>query len=259
MREAGARSAWRLDISPSGLSVLRFSVVDLLKTPSISRLPPPTSARENKRWKISSAGTLANVHSLRPLLAVALSCLPLLAGITPAAEALARERMQVAAVCAGMTLPLASPEIRIFKADHRLELWASGRRLKSYPVGLGHRGLADSAVKAITSRPRADTTFRIRNAQSAFHLFLGISYPDGAAAERGLKGGLITKTQRDRILATLKRKGCPPWNTDLGGTVGIHGGGAGADWTWGCVALEDPGIEELWMTCPLGTPIIIEP
>jgi hypothetical protein len=183
----------------------------------------------------------------------------LLASITPGSETQAKQRMTSLATAAGVAFPLASPEIRIFKADHRLELWAAGKRLKSYPVGLGHRGLADKRRQGDHLTPEGRYYLCIRNAQSAFHLFLGVSYPGEAAAERGLKSGLITKTQRDRILATLKHKGCPPWNTGLGGTVGIHGGGSGADWTWGCIALEDLGIEELWVACPLGTPIIIEP
>jgi murein L,D-transpeptidase YafK len=168
-------------------------------------------------------------------------------------------RMQAMAAQAGLSLPLQSPEIRIHKAPHTLELWASGRMIKQYPVGLGHRGLADKVREGDHLTPEGRFYLCSRNERSQFHLFLGISYPGEAAAEQGLKTGLITRQQHDAILRSSRLRACPPWNTRLGGIVGIHGGGTGADWTWGCIALEDSGIEELWVACPLGTPIIIEP
>jgi len=39
----------------------------------------------------------------------------------------------------------------------------------------------------------------------------------------------------------------------------IHGNGASSDWTWGCVALENEDIEELYRVVPVGTPVTIKP
>ena len=39
----------------------------------------------------------------------------------------------------------------------------------------------------------------------------------------------------------------------------IHGNGASSDWTWGCVALENEDIEELYQAIPVGTPVTIKP
>jgi murein L,D-transpeptidase YafK len=97
-----------------------------------------------------------------------------------------------------------------------------------------------------------------RNDRSRFHLFLGVSYPSKQDAERGLTTGLIGKNVFAQIVAANSRGTRPPWNTPLGGEVGVHGGGTGSDWTWGCIALENADIEELWASCPLGTPITIE-
>jgi len=185
--------------------------------------------------------------------------LPLLASLPPQAEREARVRMQRIASEAGFSLPLASPEIHIHKATHDLELRNSGRLVKRYPIALGHNGLADKRREGDHLTPEGHYVLCVRNERSAFHLFLGISYPGPEAAARGLKEGLITKSQHDAILQASKRGATPPWNTRLGGTVGIHGGGTGSEWTWGCIALEDAGIEELWIACPLGTPIFIEP
>ncbi|MEP6636389.1 MAG: L,D-transpeptidase [Acidobacteriota bacterium] len=35
--------------------------------------------------------------------------------------------------------------------------------------------------------------------------------------------------------------------------------GAGSDWTWGCVALENEDIKELFGAVPVGTPVTIRP
>lgn len=190
---------------------------------------------------------------------IALLGLALLASLPPQAEREARLRLEPSIAKAGLSLPLQRPELRIFKAAHRLELWASGRQVKTYPVALGQRGLADKRREGDHLTPEGRFTLCNRNERSAFHLFLGISYPGPEAAERGLKEGLISRTEHDRILAAARHGSVPPWNTRLGGTVGIHGGGTGSEWTWGCIALENPGIEELWIACPLGTPILIQP
>jgi len=199
------------------------------------------------------------MNPLPILLAIAwvssgLMAAPSLAGIPQATE-----RIREAARRQGVPFPLVQPEIHVFKAEHRLELRASGKRITTYRVGLGHRGLGDKRISGDHLTPEGRYYVCARNAQSAFHLFLGISYPDEKAAERGFRDGLISARERDRILSTNRRKACPPWNTRLGGTVGIHGHGSSSDWTWGCVALENDEVDELWAACPMGTPIFIVP
>ena len=38
----------------------------------------------------------------------------------------------------------------------------------------------------------------------------------------------------------------------------LHGGGTATDWTWGCVALANADIKELFDAIPNGTPVHIE-
>jgi lipoprotein-anchoring transpeptidase ErfK/SrfK len=70
---------------------------------------------------------------------------------------------------------------------------------------------------------------------------------------------LISRAQRDAILKAIKRKATPPQNTALGGDIYIHGNGASSDWTWGCVALENENIRELFDAVKVGTPVTIKP
>jgi hypothetical protein len=76
---------------------------------------------------------------------------------------------------------------------------------------------------------------------------------------RGLREGLITKAEAESIISAVRAGRCPPWNTALGGEIFIHGGGASSDWTFGCAALENPEIKELFDIIPTGTPVRIEP
>ena len=60
------------------------------------------------------------------------------------------------------------------------------------------------------------------------------------------------------VVGALTRKRAPLQNTRMGGEIFIHGNGSHSDWTWGCVALDDRDIRELFDTVPVGTPVTIE-
>lgn len=170
----------------------------------------------------------------------------------------ARNQVALAAQAVGLAFPLLHPELRIFKADRRLELWAAGKKLKAFRVGLGLAPVGDKVKEGDFKTPEGRFYVCTRNHVSKFHRFLGISYPDNLAAARGLREGLISKAQADAIQEAQRRGQRPPWDTPLGGIVGIHGHGSSSDWRWGCVALEDGDIEELWEACPMGTPVTIQ-
>jgi hypothetical protein len=70
---------------------------------------------------------------------------------------------------------------------------------------------------------------------------------------------LITKAQYNTIIQALDDRRAPPQNTKLGGDIYIHGNGAGSDWTWGCVALENDDVRELFNAVAVGTPVTIKP
>ncbi|MEC8425185.1 MAG: L,D-transpeptidase, partial [Myxococcota bacterium] len=95
--------------------------------------------------------------------------------------------------------------------------------------------------------------------RSRFHLFLGLGYPTAEDAERGLAAGLVTQAQATRIQEADAARRQPPWNTALGGAIGIHGEGGSSDWTLGCIAVENAEIEELWSVVPMGTRVVVAP
>lgn len=155
--------------------------------------------------------------------------------------------------------PIASPRILIKKAERKLFLYSGSTLVRTYRIGLGLSPLGDKVRQGDRRTPEGDFYIFTKNDQSAFYLSLGISYPNAAHAERGLRDKLITKSQFDAIMQALGAHKTPPQNTKLGGDIYIHGNGAGSDWTWGCVALENEDIRELFNAVAVGTPVTIKP
>ncbi len=159
---------------------------------------------------------------------------------------------------APLKLPLVAPRIMVSKTKRQLDLYADGRVVRTYNVALGTSPTDDKEREGDRRTPEGEFYVCRKNAHSQFTVSLGLSYPNAENAERGLRAGLITQAQHDRIVRAIQHKQTPPWNTPLGGEIFLHGGGTGNDWTWGCVALADADIIELFNALPLGTPVIIE-
>ena len=160
---------------------------------------------------------------------------------------------------AALPIPVSSPHIVVQKAQRKLFLYSGDKLVRSYRIGLGLSPLGDKVRQGDRRTPEGDFYIFTKNDRSAFYLSLGISYPNVAHAGRGLRDSLITRTQYDTIIQALNAHKAPPQNTKLGGDIYIHGNGAGSDWTWGCVALENDDIRELFNAVTVGTPVTIKP
>jgi murein L,D-transpeptidase YafK len=158
-----------------------------------------------------------------------------------------------------LKLPLKDPRIVVIKSKRTLELYSDGRVVRKYKVGLGLNPVPDKVREGDRATPEGDFFIFTKNDKSEFYLSLGLSYPNIEDAERGVRDGLITRSQRDAIVRAINQKRRPPQNTALGGDIFIHGNGAGSDWTWGCVALENDDIRELFDAVTVGTPVTIKP
>lgn len=153
-----------------------------------------------------------------------------------------------AAVSVSQQPPVAemADSIVILKKDHLLELVAKGKIIRTYKVALGQGGLAPKQREGDARTPEGHYIIDSRNAASAYHKALHISYPNVEDRKRAAKLGVSP-----------------------GGAVMIHGlpngkGWIGAghrlyDWTLGCVAVTNEEIDEIWKLIPIGTPIDIRP
>jgi murein L,D-transpeptidase YafK len=167
----------------------------------------------------------------------------------------------------------AAPEERyrilVKKGERKLYLYVledgKERLAKTYQISLGNNPTGSKHRQGDGATPEGDYYITHKNARSKFYLSLGVSYPNVADADKGLKEGLITKVEHQAIVGAIRAKTNPPQNTRLGGDIFIHGGGTGKlfglvqDWTLGCVALENEEIKELFEMIPVKTPVKIVP
>lgn len=158
-----------------------------------------------------------------------------------------------------LRLPLDSPKIVIRKKGRRLTLYSGERPVRRYRIGLGFNPVGDKRREGDGRTPEGRFYICQKNPTSAYYLSLGLSYPGIDDAKRGLREGLITRDEYDRIVQAIRAKNIPPWYTGLGGEVFIHGHGAKRDWTFGCIALDDDRMKELYEAVPLGTEVVIGP
>lgn len=154
--------------------------------------------------------------------------------------------------------PLGQPKIVVIKSKRRLMLYSGSKMVRLYRVGLGLSPIEDKTKEGDRRTPEGEFYIFTKNDKSAFYLSLGLSYPNSEDAERGLRDGVINREQYNQILNAIRKKTTPPQNTALGGEIYIHGNGSQSDWTWGCVALDDKDIRELFDAVPVGTKVFIE-
>lgn len=152
-----------------------------------------------------------------------------------------------------------TPRVVVRKSARKLYLFDGTRLVRVYPIDLGAQPTGTKQFGADRRTPEG--VFRVvsRNADSPYHRFLGISYPDEGAILRGLASGLISTGQAAALLDAHRRGRPPNWTTALGGGIGIHGHRKGYDWTGGCIALSDEHVEELFRVLRLGDPVEILP
>ncbi|HEY0274730.1 MAG TPA: L,D-transpeptidase family protein [Paenirhodobacter sp.] len=134
--------------------------------------------------------------------------------------------------------------IVVEKSLRRMTVYVGDRAERIWPVALGFAPAGAKRQEGDGRTPEGLFHIDRRNAQSAYHLSLGIDYP----------------RSEDRDQA--RRAGVKP-----GGDIFFHGQPnerpAGetlpGDWTAGCIALQDSQIRALFAATPLGATVEIRP
>lgn len=163
--------------------------------------------------------------------------------------------------------------IVVHKGRQVLELYLNGSKVRTYRVCLGLDPEGPKRVTGDRRTPEGNYVVCYKSQASRFHRFLGISYPSEDDVQMAFERGLISLDKRDTIIDRIRTGPRPPWNTELGGWVGIHGYPTDENhrrwvsllypkphnWTDGCIAMWNFEVEELFSIVPLGTPITIVP
>ncbi len=159
--------------------------------------------------------------------------------------------------------------IAIHKAKRRLDVLANRRIVKSYIVNLGLAPVGDKEREGDYRTPEGNLFICARSTRSQFTRFLALAYPSPEHVARGIASGRVSNSLEPMVREAYgSRDRCPPQRSGLGGAIGIHGSGTWTrttdsfrvvDWTWGCVALRDVDILELFQIVRVGTPVRILP
>ena len=140
-------------------------------------------------------------------------------------------------------------EIRIDKSDHTLKLLAGSDVIKTYKVAIGSGGMGNKNYEGDKTTPVG--TYRMTSRfKGLYRQFLNVSYPNEEDKKR---------------FAALKARGGVPAGRGVGSAIGIHGVGNKAwnkvhklaDWTHGCIALDDDEIDEIVRRVKDGTKVVI--
>lgn len=132
--------------------------------------------------------------------------------------------------------------IMLYKSSRKLVLFQNQIPIATYEVDLGSSPDGHKGRFGDGRTPEGTYYIDRFNRNSAYHLSLGISYPNA-----------------DDI-ALAETMGIDP-----GGDIFIHGGPTRfwdrfkQDWTAGCVSVSNREIEEIATMVPLGIPIVIVP
>ena len=158
----------------------------------------------------------------------------------------------------------------IQKSRYTTILYKGETPVKTYQAVFG-KGYGDGDKQRMGDRrtPEGDFYICTMNHSKRFYKFMGLSYPGLKHAEEGLRSGMIAPEEYAMIKKAIEERSSPPWETRLGGAVGIHGRTVGAgdarprsgdiNWTDGCIALDNADIDEIYRVVSLGTPVTILP
>lgn len=158
-----------------------------------------------------------------------------------------------------IALSLYRPHVVVLKSVGQLYLFDGNALIREYPIKLGPVPTGQKQRAADGRTPEGKFQICSKNARSPYSRFLGISYPDRTAVERGLASGLITAGEGAAIRDALDHGRCPNWTTGLGGGIGIHGSADSIAQTAGCIALSDTHIDELFDVLRIGDEVEILP
>lgn len=127
------------------------------------------------------------------------------------------------------------------KGERKMMLLHHDRVLENYKIRLGFAPIGHKEIEGDGRTPEGIYLIDRRNPNSDFHLSLGISYPNA------------------EDIARARAMGKSP-----GGDIFIHGQKIPfrrdkGDWTWGCIAVKNREIEDIYAMVRNGTPIQINP
>lgn len=158
--------------------------------------------------------------------------------------------------------------LEVSKSNQELLLKKDDQIIKRYRISVGSGGSGNKRRTGDNKTPAGSYRIMEFKADSKFHYFMLINYPNAVDAWHGYKDNLISASQFKEIVLADKNRIVPPQDTRLGGYIGLHGIGEITreklsihdkhNWTEGCIALTNEEISELRQYVSVGTPLLIK-
>lgn len=133
--------------------------------------------------------------------------------------------------------------LMVLKSKRQLIVYSKNKRIKTYRICLGRNPIGAKEFEGDMKTPEGTYTINDRNPNSRYYKNLGVSYPNNNDRKRAKRLGKRT-----------------------GGDIKIHGTGGDIntpdplyDWTWGCIAVTNKEIDELYEHVIIGSTIEIKP
>lgn len=151
----------------------------------------------------------------------------------------ALEKQPLAAIIDALHLDARSMRLRVVKSERRFEVYVDDSLIKHYPCVLGEKPIGDKFHQGDRKTPEGSFTFRSKRVHRSWHKFIWVDYPNAESYRR----------YNER-----KARGSIPAGRDIGGEIGIHGVpdgmdhwiDAGEDWTFGCIAMRNADVDEIY-------------
>ncbi len=136
--------------------------------------------------------------------------------------------------------------IRVEKSRRLMHLLHNGKCIKSYHISLGQNPVGDKVQEGDNKTPEGTYIIDGKISEGRYYRYLSISYPDENDRDRA--NGLGVNPGGDIMIHGL------PWGYGWLGRLHLL-----RDWTYGCIAVTNREMDELYTIIETGTPVEIVP
>jgi murein L,D-transpeptidase YafK len=134
--------------------------------------------------------------------------------------------------------------IVVQKAERTMTIFSNQKAIKTYKIALGKNPVGKKQFEGDMKTPEGLYTIDAKSSYSKFHKNLNVSYPNANDME-------YAKSQGKKAGSEIKIHGLPN-NYNENNYVRY-------DWTWGCIALTNSEIDELYNHVKIDCKILILP
>lgn len=129
---------------------------------------------------------------------------------------------------------VSNPYFLVDKFNYILQLWDTNHLAKTYPIALGRNPVKRKLNRDKSSTPEGIYTIYNLQPQATFYKAFDIDYPNAVDRAR---------------YNYYSQENLPPFanhNPAIGGEIQIHGYGINRNWTFGCMAMRNRDMDELF-------------